>query len=128
MYLYGCKHSHVCACTHTHTYTTQKSKSKRTSCLPHTTIINSLGTTFFIHSRQYLPLCGHALNTTPINPQIKSNSFTEDQAHDKLEVVLELSKEKKRSEKVFNTQSQFLSIIKYFNFYYATLKIPQINF
>ena len=81
------------------TYITQKShENKRISCLPHIPSTGSLGTTFFTHSRQYLPLCGHAVNTTPINPQIKSNSFIEDQAHDKCEVVLELSKEKKRSE------------------------------
>lgn len=124
-----CIYIHVNPHTYTHpyspTYRTRKShESKRISCLPHISSINSLGATFFIHSRQYLPLCGHALNTTPINPQIKSNSFTEDQAHDKLEVVLELSKEKKRSEIIFNTQSQFLSTIKYYNIYYTALKIP----
>lgn len=81
----------VCKYTHTtHTHTIQKShKNKKTSFLPHITSVSSLGTMFFLHSRQYLPLCGHALNTMPINPQIKSNSFTEDQVHDKLEVILE---------------------------------------
>lgn len=84
--------------------------------------VSALETGIFIHSIQYLPLCGHALNTTPINPQIKSNPFTEDQAHDKPEVVLDLSKEKKRSEIMFTSKASIFPQLNVTIF--IALKIP----